>query len=181
MELEELRRLPAADQQVFLLGRIAAETTSMEAALRFLHAALRGLRSLDAYLDAPTYVSSIIRECQTLAREHAELDAESQTAIRATLRSTKDAYALRNRFTHDLLREDLLDRSWELARLTRQPEGAPDLSGTSFDDMVALVLNLIAAKYRLRGSAIFVLQGTWRGLAFGSVQGEWDGSVTYDR
>jgi hypothetical protein len=55
MELETLRALPTKDQQTFLLGRIALETTSMDAALRFVNAALRGHRNVDAYLDAPVF------------------------------------------------------------------------------------------------------------------------------
>lgn len=87
----------------------------------------------------------------------------------------------RNRYIHDLLRSDLLDQSWELAHLSRQAEGSPDFEAVSFDDMVALVLELVTAKWRLRGCALYILTGSWAGMAFGEVEGEWDGGATTSR
>jgi hypothetical protein len=91
------------------------------------------------------------------------------------------AYTRRNRFIHDLLRNDLFDTSWEPAPLTRPPEGAPEFETVSFDDMVALVREIITATWRLRGSALYVLQRTWEGMTFGAVDGAWDGSASYIR
>jgi hypothetical protein len=181
MELEMLRTLPAKDQQIFLLGRIASETTSMDAALRFVNAALRDQRNVDAYLDAPNFFSSNAKECQKLIRNHPELSSETRKAVLGAVSAGSKAYARRNRFIHDLLKKDLLVTSWELAPLSRQPEGAPEFETVSFDDMVALVREIIAATWRLRGSALYILQGTWEGMTFGTVEGDWDGSASYIR
>ena len=115
MELEILRTLPARDQQIFLLGRIASETTSMDAALRFVNAALRGERNVDAYLDAPDFFSTNAKECQKLLRDHPELTVETRAAVLAAVSAGSKAYTRRNRYIHDLLRKDLLDTSWQLA------------------------------------------------------------------
>lgn len=99
----------------------------------------------------------------------------------STLSAAGKAYTRRNRFTHDLLRNDLLDRSWELARLTRPAKEQPAFELTSFGDMVDLVTSLVAVKFRLRGCALFVLNGSWAGMALGEVEGHWDGSATSSR
>lgn len=181
MELETLRALPAKDQQTFLLGRIASETTSMDAALRFVNAALRGQRNVDAYLDAPNFFSTNAKECRKLIKDHPELTAETRTAVQGAVLAGSKAYTRRNRYIHDLLRRDLLDTSWELAPLSRRPEGEPEFETVSFDEMVALVREIIAATWRLRGSALYILQGTWEGMTFGAVDGVWDGSASYIR
>lgn len=181
MELDQLRTLPTPDQQVFLLGRIAMETTSMDAALRLVHAALRGQHNIDAFLDAPDYVSTTVKQCKILVRDHETLTPQAREAVLAAVDAAGKAYTRRNRFTHDLLRSDLLDRSWELARLTRQPEESADFEPTSFQDMVNLVTSLVALKFRLRGCALFVLNGSWAGMALGEVEGHWDGSATSTR
>lgn len=181
MELDQLRTLNISDQQVFLLGRIGMETTSVDAALRLVHAALRGRHDIDAFLDAPNFVSTIVKECRTLVRDHQTLTPQARKAVLSAVNAAGKTYTRRNRFTHDLLRNDLLDRSWELARLTRQPEGHPDFEPTSFQDMVDLVTSLVALKFRLRGCALFVLNGSWAGMALGQVEGHWDGSATSSR
>ncbi|MBF4615488.1 hypothetical protein [Curtobacterium sp. VKM Ac-1376] len=66
MELDLLRSLPSSDQRVFLLGRVTSETTRFDAALRFVHAALRGRHEIEAFLDAPRYITTIVKECKTL-------------------------------------------------------------------------------------------------------------------
>jgi len=149
--------------------------------LRLLNAALRGQRNVDAYLDAPDFFSTNARKCRKLLKEHLDLAAETRTAALAAVSAGSNAYARRNRYIHDFLRKDLLDTSWELAPLSRQPDGTPEFETVSFDDMVALVREIITATWRLRGSALYVLQGTWESMAFGNVQGEWDGSASHSR
>jgi hypothetical protein len=178
MELEALRTLSAKDQQTFLLGRIASETTRMDAALRLVNAALRGRRDVDAYLDAPNFFSTNIKACRELLKGHPELDDETRAAVRGTLSASSKAYTRRNRYIHDLLRKDLLDTSWELVPLPRQAESAPVFETVSFDDMVALVREIVAVTWRLRGAAMYILQGTWEGMTFGAVDGDWDGSAS---
>jgi hypothetical protein len=181
MELETLRTLPAKDQQTFLLGRIASETTSMDAALRLVNAALRGQRNVDAYLDAPDFFSANAKQCRILINKHPNLTDETRKAVLGAVSASSKTYTQRNRYIHDLLRSDLLDKSWELASLSRRPEGATEFETVSFDDMVGLVRELVTATWRLRASALYILQGTWEGMTFGAVDGEWDGSANYTR
>lgn len=157
------------------------ETTSMDAALRLVHAALRGEHDIEAFLDAPNFVSTIVKECRILVHDHETLTPQAKKAVLSALNAAGKAYTRRNRFTHDLLRDDLLDRSWELARLTRPAKSRPDFEPTSFEDMVDLVTSLVAVKFRLRGCALFVLNGSWAGMALGEVKGDWDGSATSTR
>lgn len=115
MELDALRALPPSDQRVFLLGRITSETTSLDAALRFVHAALRGRHEIDAFLDAPRFITTIVKECKALLAQHDRIDDVGRRAVNATLTAANKLYATRNRFVHDMLRADLLSGRWELA------------------------------------------------------------------
>ncbi|OII18439.1 hypothetical protein [Curtobacterium sp. MCBA15_013] len=179
MDLRTLRTLPSSDQRVFLLGRITAETTSVDAALRFVHAALRGRHEIDAYLDAPRYITTIVKECKALLATHDSIDETGRRAVNATLTAANKMYTSRNRFIHDMLRADLLSGGWELAGLERQPDGEQNITATTFDGMVGLVEDLVGVTWRLRGAALYILNGSWSGLATGAVEGQWDGSADY--
>jgi hypothetical protein len=180
VELHVLRALPVPDQQTFLIGRIAEETTRMDAALRMVHAALRGEHDIDAFLDAPNFFSSSARECKILVKEHPTLDADTRAAINHSVTFASQCYTRRNRYIHDVLTQDLLDRSWELSHLSRQPLGV-QAEVVSFDDAVALVTDLVTATWRLRGCAMYALNRGWGGMAFGEVEGDWDGTASYSR
>ncbi len=171
--------LPSSDQRVFLLGRITAETTSLDAALRFVHAALRGRHEIDAFLDAPRYITTIVKECKALLAKHDGIDAVGRRAANATLTAANKLYTSRNRFIHDMLRADLLSGGWELAGLQRRSDGEQNITATTFDDMVQLVEDLVGVTWRLRGAAFYILNGAWGGLATGAVEGRWDGSADY--
>lgn len=179
MNLERLRALPSADQRVFLLGRITAETTNMDAALRFVHASLRGKDDMDAFLDAPDYVSTNVKACRKLLAERSDLSEEAAHSIRQTLKAVSETYTRRNRFIHDLLRASVLDDTWELVRLTRQEPDQPTEKTISLEDTIRLVCEIVGVTWRLRGAAQYVRNGTWRGTALGHVVGEWDGSAFY--
>lgn len=153
----------------------------MDAALRFVHAALHGRRDVDAYLDAPDYFSTNARECKRLIRNHADLDPAVRLAVNKAISAASATYTRRNRYVHDLLRESLVDPNWEIARLSRQPEGAPEFESVTFDDMVDLVRQLVTAKWRLRGCALYILNRGWESIALGDVAGEWDGSASSTR
>lgn len=181
MELEQVQALASADQQVFLLGRIASETTRMDASLRFLHASLRGATSFDAFLDAPDRFAQNAIACIALITDDDSLEEPEKEALRASVAAARVAYRERNRFTHEMLREDLLGREWELAALRRPRAGIPEFESVTFDGMVALVLTLVACTWRLRGAAIYTYQRGWAGFALGEVEGEWDGSATSSR
>lgn len=179
MELDLLRTLPSSDQRVFLLGRITSETTSLDAALRFVHAALRGRHEIDAFLDAPRYITTIVKECKALLAQHDGIDETGRRAVNATLTAANKLYTSRNRFIHDMLRADLLSGGWELAGLERQPDGEQNITATTFDGMVGLVEDLVGVVWRLRGAAFYILNGSWSGLATRPVEGQWDGSADY--
>jgi hypothetical protein len=181
MKLEKLRALPSADQQIFLLGRIALETSRLDASLRFVHAALSGQNNVDAFLDAPDNFSVNVKKCRQLIDNHQKLDDKARAAVLDAVVAARNVYQRRNRYTHDFLRKNLLDQGWELARLSRQRADMPEVMAVSFDDMVSLVTELIAATWRLRGCAVYVLSGGWAGMAFGTVEGEWDGNATSTR
>lgn len=109
--MKHLRRLPATDQRIYLLGRITTEATRMDAALRMFHAALRGERELDALLDAPDVFRQNVKACRKLLEQHPELETDTQEALSRTLDRAEAPYTQRNRYIHDLLRSGLLDRS----------------------------------------------------------------------
>jgi hypothetical protein len=181
MEMEKLEALNEKDQQIFLLGRIAFETSSLDIALRFVHGALRGHKDLDAFLDAPDNFSNNVRACTDLAKSHRDLSDELRTAVLAAIAEAAEIYRTRNRYTHDLLRADLMNQGWELARLTRQNHDTPESIPVSFNDMVDLVLKLVTATWRLRGCGLYVLSGQWENIALGSVEGRWDGTAESSR
>jgi len=179
MDIEQVRDLSDEDQRVFLLGRVASETTRMDAALRMLHAALRGEHSVDAFLDAPNFVSTLVKECRSLLSAYGELDEGALRAVRRTLTDASAAYSRRNRFMHDMLRADLLTREWQLAGLVRRADGEQPVEPTRFDNMVGLVCDLVGVTWRVRGAAFYVHNRSWQGSALGAVTGQWDGSAEY--
>lgn len=179
MDLEALYALTPADQRTFLLGRLVAETTSMDAALRWLHAVLDGQDDVDAFRDAPDVFRQNVRTCTRLLRTDGRVSDEERAKILATLEDAGSVYDRRNRFVHDLLREDLLSsEQWELLRLNRR--GA-EFTTTNAGDMVNLVGELVGMTYQLRGAALYLLQGRWAAWALGTVEGQWDGSADAER
>lgn len=175
MDLDALYALDSADQRVFLLGRLGDETTSMDAALRWLHAALDGEHSVTAFRDAPAGFQKCAEVSAAKVRTCLRLTDEQRERVLLTIADARAAYKRRNRYTHDLLVKDLLSvDGWELMRLDRS---GPDFTPTSAAEMIALVREIVGVKYRLRGAALYVLQGRWTGWAFGDVEGQWDGSV----
>jgi len=177
MDLTSLRALGHADQRTFLLGRVVAETASLDAALRFFHAALDGRREIDAFRDAPDQFRANVRECSEKVAA-AQLADVARAAFGATLLSAANVYDRRNRFVHDLLRDDVLSQRWELMRLNRKGD---EVSETDLDDMVQLVEEIVGITWRLRGGALYVLQGGWESIALGEVEGQWDGNANTSR
>lgn len=178
MDLDALYALEPVDRRTFLLGRLVTETTSMDAALRFLHAALDGQTAVDAFRDAPDAFQQNAKKCAREVATTERLTDEERPKILATLDAARAVYERRNRFVHDLLRDDLLSKGWELMRLNRKGE---EFTTTSADAMIALVCELVGVTYRLRGAAIYVLQGGWAVWAFGTVKGQWDGTADASR
>jgi len=178
MELDALYALPPADQRTFLLGRLATETTRMDIALRFLNASLDGRTESDSFRYALDRFQVNVDECEVKVAATGRLSDDERPLIRATLDAARAVYRRRNRFVHDLLREDLFSKDWELMRLNRTGE---EFTTTNAGDMIALVCNLVSVTYRLRGAAIYALQGGWAAMAFGTVVGQWDGTADISR
>jgi len=174
MDLDALYALPPADQRTFLLGRLSTETTRMDIALRFLNAALDGVGEVDAFRDAPDRLQPNVDECEAKVAATDRLSNDERPLVSGTLDAARTVYQRRNRFVHDLLREDLFTKDWELLRLNRNGE---EFTTTNAADMIALVCELVSVTYRLRGAAIYALQGGWAAMALGDVRGRWDGTV----
>lgn len=181
MEIEDLKQLPPSDQRTFLLGRIAREATSMDIALRFVHAALRGESDLNAFFDSPDYFSVAARECREMLRANPQLTVYERSALEDSVDAALDCYRQRNRFIHDLLREGLMDGSWELAHLTRSRAAKTEAVKIDFDSMVDFILRIVATTWRLRAAGMYILSGEWAGVALGTVMAEWNGTATSSR
>jgi hypothetical protein len=136
VDLTTLRTFSPFDERVFLLGRVPSETTSFDAALRFVHASLRGRHEIDAFLDAPRCIATIVKGCKALLSQRDDIDDAGRRAVNATLTAADTLYATRNRFIHDMLRADLLSDGRELAGLERQPDGEQNITATTFNGMV---------------------------------------------
>ena len=179
MDLDTLRGLAPADQQMLLLGRIVHETTRMDAALRFLHAALSGHTSTDGYLDAPDSFHMNAKACSSLVATHETLEPHTRAAFESSIEAGRAAYKQRNRYAHDLLRASMVGDGWDRVPLSRQRHASPVV--VDAEGMIALVCDIVAATWRLRGAAMHTLGRGWSGLALGAVEGDWKGDATYVR
>lgn len=193
MDVEELQQLATADRWVFVIGRIATDAVAMDAALRGVHASLRGRDDRNALLEAPDGWSATMRECVDKLSAH-DLDDTMRSAIRAALDDAGRAWSDRNRYMHDLL-VDSIDIDDEPPTIEREPRAeddryrlrlarktnAPEHESVSLDDAINLVLALVAARWRLRAARSFLTNRStvWRGMLVGHVQGGWDGNADW--
>jgi hypothetical protein len=191
MDLEQLRALPASDRWVFVRGRIASEAVDMDAALRGVHAALRGRHDRDALLDASAMWGKVVQECQQMLDTYLT-DDEMRSAIRSAIDAAAKAWSERNRYMHDLLsarieedddsatvaeqREPRADDDRYRLRLARQ-KNAPEVESVSLDDAIALVESIVAAMWRLRAARQYLTNRSWRSMLLGHVEGDWDGNA----
>ena len=191
MDLEELRALPANDRWVFVLGRVTTEAVDMDSALRGLHAALRGHHDLPALLAAPEMWTKNIKECRELLAEQS-IDAGIRDAISAALDAAAAAWKGRNAFLHELLvtridddapppivAEPRADDDRYRIRMSSKST-KPQVESVTLDEAIALVCDLVAARWRLVAARLF-LAGTrsWRDLLLGHVEGDWDGNAMW--
>jgi hypothetical protein len=193
MELEGLQSWDPSDRWVFLLGRVAEDSVAMDAGLRGVHSALRNRHDREALLSAPESWGATLRECQEMLAAR-DLDEVVRQAIESALTDAGDAWNSRNRYMHDLLVETIdiddepptVEVSQRAAddryriRLARK-KGAPAYESVTTADVVELIRDLVAARWRLRAARIFLATGSdvWRGMLTGSVQGEWDGTASW--
>lgn len=191
MDLEQLDQLPSADQWTFILGKIAEAAVTLDAALRALHAQLRGLNTREALLSASQNWTLVADQCRTMIACAAVTDRNVHSAISASIDSAAAAYDERNRYMHDLLTADVDDEllpdanrirqqgDYYLLRLTRKAN-TPAVTLVTLDEARGVVTTLVAASWRLRAARGYLAgQTIWRTLLLGSLEGEWDGTANW--
>lgn len=191
MDLEQLDQLPSADQWTFVRGKIAEASVELDAALRALHAQLRGLNTREALLSASQNWTLVTDQCRTMIACAAVTDRAVHSAISASIDSAAAAYDERSRYMHDLLTADVDDElppdanrirqegDYYLLRLTSKAN-TPAVTRVTLDEARGVVTTLVAASWRLRAARGYLAgQTTWRTLLLGSLEGEWDGSASW--
>jgi hypothetical protein len=192
MELESLQELAPDDQWTFVRGRIVEASVALDAALRGLHAQLRGLDSVEALLDVPQNWTQAVGECRKMTARHHFDEAPLQTAILRAIDEAAAAYENRNRYMHDLLTKDVDEEllpdpsmiiehdGMFLLRLSRK-EGAPNVASVTFSAAVETARAVVAATWKLRAARGYLAgQTTWRTALLGELQGGWGGSATWE-
>ncbi len=193
MDIEELSELPVNDQWTFLRGRIAEAAVDLEAALRGLHAQLRGLDTREALLAAPLNWSNLVSQCTTMSACAPVQDRAVHRAIGGTIDEAGRAYEFRNRYAHDLLTADLADelipdpdrirRDGDrfLARLaTKNTSTDPAITIVTLEEATNVVRSLVAATWKLRAARGYLAgRTTWKSALLGELQGEWDGTASW--
>lgn len=161
----------------------------MDAALRGVHAALRGRDDRDALLDGSAMWGKVIQECRQMLEAFTPLDDEMRNAIRSAIDAATAAWDERNRYMHDLLSARIegdddpatpvepraADDRYRL-RLARQ-KNAPEVESVSLDDAITLVESITAAMWRLRAARHYLANGSWRSMLLAHVEGDWDGNA----
>lgn len=194
MELSQIESLDHSDQWTVVRGRIAEGSIELDAALRGLHAQLRGLDTREALLAAPQNWANLAGQCRTMSACAPVADRRIHAAIGAAIDSASAAYDERNRFMHDLLVADIDDELLPDAERIKQEgdryslrlvskAGVPGVSVVTLDEAIGVVLTLSAETWRLRAARGYLAgRTTWRSLLLGAVEGEWDGTAnwTYD-
>lgn len=191
VDLESLQELPPDDQWTFVRGRIAEEAVALDAALRGLHAQLRGLDSVEALLAAPQSWARTIETCQTMTAQVAIDDESIRRAIGSAIDDAGVAYELRNRYMHDLLTQDIDDENLPDPDMVKKTNGRflvklagktskPAVTNVTFEEAVETVLALVAATWKLRAARGYLAgQTTWRTALLGELEGGWGGSATW--
>ncbi|KIP89885.1 hypothetical protein [Microbacterium algeriense] len=194
MDRDQLKALPASDRWVFVRGRIVSDSVDMDAALRGLHAALRGRDDRKALLDAPANWTEAVKKCRQLLDRYEPIDADMRGAIHSAIDAAAEAWSERNRYMHDLLDariqgeddpsriaenvEPRADDDRYRFRLARQKD-APEVESVSLDDAIREVESIVAAMWRLRAARNFLAYGSWQSMLRGHVEGDWEGNASW--
>lgn len=191
MDLEALQQLSHQDRWTFVRGRIAETSVALDAALRGLHAQLRGLDSVEALLAAPQNWTRTLELCQTMTAHVAIGDESVRSAIGRTIDEAAAAYELRNRYMHDLLTTDIGEEELPDPTAVKKESGyflvklsgkgkAPSVTNVTLEEAVETVEGLIAATWKLRAARGYLAgQTTWLTALLGELEGEWDGNATW--
>lgn len=191
MDLEKLDDLSEPDMWTFVRGRIVEAAVELDAAMRGLHAQLRGLDGVDALLGAPQNWTELADQCRKLIKKPVIEDDTVRIAIEDAITSATAAYAERNRHIHDLLATDISDEllpdpdrirrqgDCYLIRLTKK-ENAPLATLVTIESAHQVVTDLVAAIWRMRAARGYLAGRTsWRSLLLGKLEGEWDGTANW--
>lgn len=194
MNLQGLPKLSARHLWVYIVGRIAIESTNVDARLRALLAVLNGRMDRDALLEAAPPWTTTLTNCK--ARLNVMPYSEkTRDAILTAINDADAAWNERNRYVHDLLVESIAaDDTFHpeatalpgkenrlRVRLARDKKGiAPNAQVVSLGQAVELIHQLVAVGWRLRAAQGHLVGATtWNGLLFGYVTGGWDGSAEW--
>jgi hypothetical protein len=193
MELGPLRELAPDDQWTFVRGRIVETSVALDAALRGLHAQLRGLYSVEALLDVAQNWTQAVGECREMTARHHFEEALLRTAIIRAIDEAVAAYERRNRYMHDLLTKDVDEEllpdpsmiveydGMFLLRLSRK-EGAPNVASVTCSAAVETTRALVAATWKLRAARGYLAgQTRWRTALLGELEGGWGAEVVVRR
>ncbi|WP_400995246.1 hypothetical protein [Agromyces sp. GXQ0307] len=191
MDIDLLEALPLADQWTFVRGRIVETSVELDAALRGLHAQLRGLDSVEALLSAPVNWTQAVDQCRTMTACAAVDESAIRAAIGKALDEAAIAYERRNRYMHDLLTADLADEllpdptlidkrnEYYLLRLSSKQNSAT-VTHVVLDDAIGTVNALVAAMWKVRAARGYLAgQTTWRTALLGELEGDWHGTATW--
>jgi hypothetical protein len=192
MSLEGLPNLSVHHQWVYVVGRIVVESVNVDARLRALLATLNGRMDRDALREAAPQWSTTLAGCKNHLAQ-VPFSEKTWAAVMAVVNDADAAWNERNRYVHDLLVETIaaddqphpdaaaFDGKHPRLRVRLASDrkgGAPDAQVVSLDQAVALVHQLVAVGWRLRGAQGHLAGATtWNDLLFGHVTGDWDGSA----
>lgn len=191
VDIAELEDLPLADQWTFVRGRIVETSVELDAAMRGLHAQLRGLDGVEALLSAPVNWTQAVDQCRTMTACTTLDEPRIRAAIGRALDEAGVAYESRNRFMHDLLTADLADEllpdptlidkrnDYYLVRLASKHR-SPTVRRVVLDDAIGTVSELVAAAWKVRAARGYLAgQTTWRSALLGELDGDWHGTATW--
>lgn len=191
VDLETLNEIPLADQWTFVRGRIVETSVELDAALRGLHAQLRGLDSIEALLSAPVNWTQAMDQCRTMTACATVEEAPIRAAIGRALDEAATAYGRRNRYLHDLLTANLADEmlpdgalidkrnEYYLIRLASKQHSAA-ATAVILDDAIATARALVTAVWKVRAARGYLAgQTTWRTALLGDLQGDWHGTAIW--
>lgn len=191
MDLEQLRALPASDRWVFVRGRIVSESIDMDAALRGVHAALRGRDDRSALLDASAMWTNAVKDTRRRLDAFEAIDDDMRGFIHSAIDAAAEAWEGRNRYMHDLLAtriegddepgatpEPRAEDDRYRLRLARSKD-APEVESVTLDDAIGLVEAIVGAMWRLRAARQYLARGSWQSMLRGHVEGDWEGNASW--
>lgn len=179
------------DQWTFVRGRIVETSVALDAALRGLHAQLRGLDSNEALLSAPQSWTLVVDQCRTMTACTGVGENGLRAAIGQAIDEAAAAYEMRNRYMHDLLTKDVDEELLPDPSMISKREGifllrlaskggTAAIASVTFEEAIETAQALVAATWKLRAARGYLAgQTTWRTALLGELQGHWGGSATW--